>query len=600
MRFISLFVLMISLPGMASAWWNEDWPYRLPVALDTSPAGSNISSTTTNMPVLLRLHSANFEDFFLVQDGLVDVRFIGSDDKTPLKFHVESFDLINQLAFVWVQVPQVSGGLNTEKIWMYYGNETAVAGQDSAGTFDVNQVAVYHFSEQSGLASDQTAYANPASIPEEIVNPASLIGGGLSFLGSGGVIVSDSPSNQILPEKGFSFSAWIKPIGVQNNSLVFYRGDKQRNLVLGIDQSALYARYNDGAATTETPRTAPLTLDSWQHIGLVVSRDTLSIYLNGAEVASSSLVGFELGGDMALGASLDGDRGFVGEMDEARLSNIARGSDHFQVIAKSEGVAGNLIIVGKGEQLGNAGGTNYFVTIFQSTGTEGWVVIVMLAIMAVLSWMVMAFKAAFLGRVKKDNQAFLSQYQKLSNHNIAAIDREGDESVYDSESASLFGEHDHFQSSPLYHIYHRGIAELKDRVENRGQSALSESAVNSIRSGLEAYVTREIQALNRNMVLLTIAVSGGPFIGLLGTVLGVMITFAAIAASGDVNIAAIAPGVAAALLTTVAGLVVAIPAMFGYNWLATRIKAMVADMHVFTEEFVTKMAEQYSHEERQR
>ena len=69
------------------------------------------------------------------------------------------------------------------------------------------------------------------------------------------------------------------------------------------------------------------------------------------------------------------------------------------------------------------------------------------------------------------------------------------------------------------------------------------------------------------MVLLTIAISGGPFLGLLGTVVGVMITFAAIAAAGDVNINAIAPGISAALLATVAGLAVAIPALFGYNYL---------------------------------
>jgi biopolymer transport protein ExbB len=62
------------------------------------------------------------------------------------------------------------------------------------------------------------------------------------------------------------------------------------------------------------------------------------------------------------------------------------------------------------------------------------------------------------------------------------------------------------------------------------------------------------------MVMLTIAISGGPFLGLLGTVVGVMITFAAIAASGDVNVNAIAPGIAAALAATVAGLAVAIPA----------------------------------------
>jgi biopolymer transport protein ExbB len=96
------------------------------------------------------------------------------------------------------------------------------------------------------------------------------------------------------------------------------------------------------------------------------------------------------------------------------------------------------------------------------------------------------------------------------------------------------------------------------------------------------------------MVLLTIAIAGGPFLGLLGTVVGVMITFAAIAASGDVNVNAIAPGIAAALAATVAGLAVAIPSLFGYNWLNSRIKAITADMRVFVDEFVTRVAEHYS------
>ena len=82
-----------------------------------------------------------------------------------------------------------------------------------------------------------------------------------------------------------------------------------------------------------------------------------------------------------------------------------------------------------------------------------------------------------------------------------------------------------------------------------------------------AAIVKESQRLNRLMVMLTIAISGGPFLGLLGTVVGVMITFAAIAASGDVNVNAIAPGIAAALVATVAGLGVAIPALFGYNYL---------------------------------
>jgi biopolymer transport protein ExbB len=92
------------------------------------------------------------------------------------------------------------------------------------------------------------------------------------------------------------------------------------------------------------------------------------------------------------------------------------------------------------------------------------------------------------------------------------------------------------------------------------------------------------------MVLLTIAIAGGPFLGLLGTVMGVMITFAVIAATGDVNINSIAPGIAAALLATVAGLAVAIPSLFAYNYLLTRIKDIIADMRVFTDEFLALLA----------
>ena len=72
-----------------------------------------------------------------------------------------------------------------------------------------------------------------------------------------------------------------------------------------------------------------------------------------------------------------------------------------------------------------------------------------------------------------------------------------------------------------------------------------------------------------------------------------MITFAAIAASGDVNVNAIAPGIAAALVATVAGLAVAIPSLFGYNYLTIRIKDSTSDMQVFVDELITKMAESY-------
>src|SRR5262249_23073059 len=137
-----------------------------------------------------------------------------------------------------------------------------------------------------------------------------------------------------------------------------------------------------------------------------------------------------------------------------------------------------------------------------------------------------------------------------------------------------------------------GASEIRSRTD--GTRPLHADAIEAIRASMEAVALRETQRLNKGMVLLTIAISGGPFLGLLGTVVGVMITFAAIAAAGDVNVNAIAPGIAAALVATVAGLGVAIPALFGYNWLLTRIKNASTNMKVFADELVAKVAEAYS------
>ncbi|MBW8894428.1 MAG: MotA/TolQ/ExbB proton channel family protein, partial [Burkholderiales bacterium] len=148
--------------------------------------------------------------------------------------------------------------------------------------------------------------------------------------------------------------------------------------------------------------------------------------------------------------------------------------------------------------------------------------------------------------------------------------------------------------SPIYRLYQAGVRELaKRKVGEAGAKPLSGASLDAVKASVDADYVRENAHLNSGMVLLTIAISGGPFLGLLGTVVGVMITFAAIAAAGDVNVNAIAPGIAAALLATVAGLGVAIPALFGYNYLAAQIKNATSDMQIFIDEFITRVAELY-------
>jgi biopolymer transport protein ExbB len=223
--------------------------------------------------------------------------------------------------------------------------------------------------------------------------------------------------------------------------------------------------------------------------------------------------------------------------------------------------------------------------------------------MLLAALVIMVLKAMALARVERANRRFLADFHKLVG-DTAALDQPGGEDEDELEGAAsmmgtLAGDAGKYGASTVYRLYHVGVAELHKRIAGQAAGAqrstvLSPQSMEAIRASIDATATRLQQGLSSQMVLLTIAISGGPFLGLLGTVIGVMITFAAIAASGDVNVNAIAPGTAAALAATVAGLAVAIPSLFGYNWLNSRIKAINADDRVFVDEFVTRVAEQYS------
>jgi biopolymer transport protein ExbB len=236
--------------------------------------------------------------------------------------------------------------------------------------------------------------------------------------------------------------------------------------------------------------------------------------------------------------------------------------------------------------------------------TDGWVIIGILGVMFVISWMVMIVKAIVLNRVASENKKFQQAYSQLTAQDLDKLnteDVEGDEDYDESPLLLSFtGKHGAFTGSTIYRIYHVGVEEMNRRLKKAESASgntnqiLTVQAMNSVKATMDATLIRELQKLNSQMVLLTIAISGGPFLGLLGTVIGVMITFAAIAVSGEVNVNAIAPGIAGALTATVAGLIVAIPCLFGYNYLGGRIKEITADMHVFVDEFVAKLTEQHT------
>jgi biopolymer transport protein ExbB len=199
----------------------------------------------------------------------------------------------------------------------------------------------------------------------------------------------------------------------------------------------------------------------------------------------------------------------------------------------------------------------------------------------VLAVIVMVTKALYLNAIESQNRTFLAAYDAEKTNDDALDPRIRMDLGTVTPASTLAG------------VYAKGMDELSKRLPSTGHMELAHQSTEAIRAAMEATVTRQGQKHSAHMVVLTIAISGGPFLGLLGTVVGVMITFAAIAASGEVNVNAIAPGVAAALAATVAGLAVAIPSLFGYNWLNLRIKAVSADTRVFVDEVVARIAEKY-------
>ncbi len=584
---LSLLLMLAMTP--AHAWWNGDWSGRKAITLDTSATGAEIREGLADVPVLVRLHTGNF-DFLAAKPDGADLRFIGEDDKTPLRFHIEKFDAVNQLALVWVQVPKLQPGNKTQKVWLYFGNEAAPAASDAKGSYDVNQIGVWHFAEEAGAPQDSTGYANHA---REFTGKrlAGAIGGGIGFDGESTLVIPASPSLKVGPAAGFTFSAWVHSTEAAQNSVLFSRVDGKKSMVLELRDGKLVAAVDDGDVNLRSVPPVDLPTTGWFHLAMAVGEE-VALYVNGQKVAGVEARCPEMGGEFVLG------RGFHGEMDEVELANVARGADWIKVAALGQGADAKLTVYGEDEEEAGGGEASYFGVILQSVTLDGWVVIVILMVMLGISAMVMATKAMVVNKTERANRQFMDAFRGLKGKDTAALDQEEDAEDADLKDSGLasivFGHHDHYQNASLYRIYHAGIQEVKKRVGERADAELSPQALNAIRATLDGTLVRENQKLNSLMVLLTIAISGGPFLGLLGTVVGVMITFAAIAATGDVNVAAIAPGIAAALVATVAGLAVAIPSLFGYNYLGSRIKSIAADMHVFVDEYIARIAETYS------
>ena len=245
---------------------------------------------------------------------------------------------------------------------------------------------------------------------------------------------------------------------------------------------------------------------------------------------------------------------------------------------------------------------NAAVYAIQNATTEGKVTVVALLILSLFSWTIIITKFRQLLIARQASKKFFAAYN--STRDPLDIQRKGEE----------------YEGAPAYQLYIRGADELAYQLKNNpvpvqpaarlsppenGEHTdtgflartvdvkISPASFEAVKVVLEEAAGAEAMSLERGMIVLSTAVAGGPFIGLLGTVWGVMSTFAGIAESHAATLTAMAPGVAAALVATVTGLLVAIPAMFAYNFMVTTIRHLTQELDGYASRYANQIEHVY-------
>jgi biopolymer transport protein ExbB/TolQ len=235
---------------------------------------------------------------------------------------------------------------------------------------------------------------------------------------------------------------------------------------------------------------------------------------------------------------------------------------------------------------------NFFAEVgilyaFEHSNAAGKAVIFCLSVGSIFSWTVMWTKFLMIRRARIETRRFLRRFRTAR------------------KPLAIYQNREFYPDSPTYAVYLAGCKELTfhllgtTEIDDTFSTRLAESdkissvAMNAVRSALEREVGEQALRMEDRMAVLATAVSGAPFLGLLGTVWGVMDTFSAIAASNSASLTAMAPGVSGALITTVTGLLVAIPAMFGYNFLVVTIRGMTVELDNFAGELAAAFDHRY-------
>jgi biopolymer transport protein TolQ len=214
-------------------------------------------------------------------------------------------------------------------------------------------------------------------------------------------------------------------------------------------------------------------------------------------------------------------------------------------------------------------------SIFSRALQGGWIVftcLLTLMIMSVVTWAIVVGKYVYTVRLGRTSDAFVKSF-------------------WDSRSLNdLNGRLGEYPYSPVREVFRAGYAELVRGNQLRDQAATSEMAVGAAMDNLGRTLQKakqfERRRVERFLSVLAISASVAPFIGLFGTVWGIMSAFEGIARTGSASLAAVAPGISEALIATAFGLAAAIPAVVGYNVFAGRVRGLMTSIDGFSADFL--------------
>ncbi len=400
-------------------------------------------------------------------DG-ADLRVIAADDKTPLKFHIEKFDAQAQIALVWVRLPQITGGMNADKFYLYYGNPKGTAAADSAGTYDSNQSLVYHFAAAAPAAQDSTGFKIEPQNVTATYEAASLIGGGLRFAGTSAFTAPAAPALQLVPAQGYTVSAWLRADGAQQKATVAAVHDAGKELSLGIDGEQAFAVWRDGGREVRVVQPGGSAPGEWHHVALRAANGQLSLLVDGVQVAQQQVALQPMDGALTVGGAAAGGGFYRGEMDELQVANTGRSDAWLRAAATSQGMVAPLLVYGGDAQKDDGKQSqSYFASTLRNVTVDGWVIIGALAVMFVFSVLIMVYKLQFLNRVAGGNARFLAEYSRM-REDLTSLERsEGGADNRDAMST----ENKAFGISTLWILYHQGMRETMKRFQGQAAGA---------------------------------------------------------------------------------------------------------------------------------